>query len=82
MVNMHHEKDLKASSSKGAESPTNDADNDGNENGARVREVDLLRNKNKEAKETKRKLDFIDRDAKKPKKDQNQKSGGTQVKAP
>ncbi|GJU74130.1 zinc finger, CCHC-type, retrotransposon gag domain protein [Tanacetum coccineum] len=36
---------------------------------ARVREADLLRKKNKEAKEIKRKLDFVDRDAKKPKQD-------------
>ncbi|GKE01891.1 hypothetical protein Tco_1389874 [Tanacetum coccineum] len=34
MVNTHYEKALKASSSKAAESPTNDADNDGNENGS------------------------------------------------
>ncbi|GKA65299.1 hypothetical protein Tco_0765006 [Tanacetum coccineum] len=34
MVNTHHEKALKALSSKGAESPTNDADNDRNENGS------------------------------------------------
>nr|GEU77989.1 hypothetical protein [Tanacetum cinerariifolium] len=32
MVNMHHEKALKALSSKGAESPTNDVDNERNEN--------------------------------------------------
>nr|GEX87960.1 zinc finger, CCHC-type, retrotransposon Gag domain protein [Tanacetum cinerariifolium] len=49
---------------------------------ARVREANLLRKKNKEAKETKRKLDFIDRDAKKPKQDQSRRSGGTQVKSP
>nr|GFA88959.1 zinc finger, CCHC-type, retrotransposon Gag domain protein [Tanacetum cinerariifolium] len=49
---------------------------------ARVREADLLRKKNKEAKETKRKLDFVDRDAKKPKQDQSQRSGGTQIKTP
>nr|GFD30540.1 zinc finger, CCHC-type, retrotransposon Gag domain protein [Tanacetum cinerariifolium] len=49
---------------------------------ARVREADLLRKKNKEAKETKRKLDFVDRDAKKPKKDKSQRSGGTQIKTP
>ncbi|GJV35689.1 zinc finger, CCHC-type, retrotransposon gag domain protein [Tanacetum coccineum] len=44
---------------------------------ARVREADLLRKKNKEAKEIKRKLDFVDRDAKKPKQDQSRRSGGT-----
>ncbi|GJU81304.1 hypothetical protein Tco_1283669 [Tanacetum coccineum] len=33
---------------------------------ARVRQADLLRKKNKEAKETKRKLEFRDRDTKKP----------------
>ncbi|GJV67473.1 putative reverse transcriptase domain-containing protein [Tanacetum coccineum] len=49
---------------------------------ARVREADLLRKKNKEAKEIKRKLDFVDRNAKKPKKDQSRRSGGTQVKTP
>ncbi|GJU32355.1 putative reverse transcriptase domain-containing protein [Tanacetum coccineum] len=37
---------------------------------ARVRKADLLRKKNKEAKETKRKIEFRDRDAKKPKHDQ------------
>ncbi|GJZ16321.1 putative reverse transcriptase domain-containing protein [Tanacetum coccineum] len=50
---------------------------------ARVREADLLRKKNKEAKEakeTKRKIEFGDRDAKKPKNDQGRKSGGTQIK--
>nr|GEZ15056.1 putative reverse transcriptase domain-containing protein [Tanacetum cinerariifolium] len=99
MVNTHHEKALKALFSKGAESPTNDVDNERNENGsssdsgnlnfgddllsrARVREADLLRKKSKEAKETKRKLDFVDRDAKRPKQDQSQRSGGTQVKTP
>nr|GEX15628.1 hypothetical protein [Tanacetum cinerariifolium] len=46
---------------------------------AHLRESDLLRKKNKE---TKRKLDFIDRDAKKPKQDQSRRSGGTQVKTP
>nr|GEV44860.1 hypothetical protein [Tanacetum cinerariifolium] len=46
---------------------------------ARLREADLLRRKNKE---TKRKLDFIDRDAKKPKQDQSRRSGETQVKTP
>ncbi|GJZ12663.1 zinc finger, CCHC-type, retrotransposon gag domain protein [Tanacetum coccineum] len=38
---------------------------------ARVREMDLLRKRNKEAKEIKRKLEFVDRDAKKPKQDHN-----------
>ncbi|GKD23030.1 putative reverse transcriptase domain-containing protein, partial [Tanacetum coccineum] len=48
-----------------------------------VRVANLLRKKNKEAKEIKRKLDFVDRDAKfKPKQDQSQRSGGTQVKTP
>ncbi|GJW81552.1 putative reverse transcriptase domain-containing protein [Tanacetum coccineum] len=47
---------------------------------ARVREANLLRKKNKEAKEIKRKLDFVDCDAKKPKQDQSRISGGTQVK--
>ncbi|GJR54475.1 putative nucleotidyltransferase, ribonuclease H [Tanacetum coccineum] len=36
--------------------------------------------KNKEAKEIKRKIDFVDCDAKKPKQDQSRRSGGTQVK--
>ncbi|GKB32816.1 putative reverse transcriptase domain-containing protein [Tanacetum coccineum] len=49
---------------------------------ARVREADLLRKKNKEAKETKRKIKFGDRDVKKPKHDQRRKSGGTQIKTP
>ncbi|GKD80752.1 putative reverse transcriptase domain-containing protein [Tanacetum coccineum] len=49
---------------------------------ARVKEADLLRKKNKEAKEIKRKLDFVDRDAKKPKQDQIRRSDGTQVKTP
>nr|GEV63696.1 putative reverse transcriptase domain-containing protein [Tanacetum cinerariifolium] len=40
---------------------------------ARVREADLLRKKNKEAKETKRKIKFADHDAKKPKHDQGRK---------
>ncbi|GJT50586.1 zinc finger, CCHC-type, retrotransposon gag domain protein [Tanacetum coccineum] len=40
-----------------------------------IREVDLLRKKSKEAKETKRKLEFRDRDAKKPKQDHNRRSG-------
>ncbi|GKF22259.1 putative reverse transcriptase domain-containing protein [Tanacetum coccineum] len=42
---------------------------------ARVREADLLRKKNKEAKETKRKIDFRDRDSRKPKHEQGRKSG-------
>ncbi|GJZ49284.1 putative nucleotidyltransferase, ribonuclease H [Tanacetum coccineum] len=49
---------------------------------ARVREADLLRKKNKEVEETKRKIEFGDRDAKKPKNDQGRKSGGTQIKTP
>ncbi|GJV61665.1 putative reverse transcriptase domain-containing protein [Tanacetum coccineum] len=49
---------------------------------ARVREADLLRKKNKEANETKRKIEFGDRDAKNPKNDQGRKSGGTQIKTP
>nr|GEW06398.1 retrotransposon protein, putative, Ty3-gypsy subclass [Tanacetum cinerariifolium] len=49
-------------------------------NEVRVREVDLLRKKNKEAKENKRKLEFGDRDAKKPKHDQSRRSGGTSIK--
>nr|GEY95421.1 hypothetical protein [Tanacetum cinerariifolium] len=49
---------------------------------SRLREADLLRKKSKEAKETKRKLEFRDRDAKKPKKDHNRRSGGTQIKTP
>ncbi|GJR13571.1 putative reverse transcriptase domain-containing protein [Tanacetum coccineum] len=47
---------------------------------ARVREADLLRKKNKEAKENKRKIKFVDRDVKKPKHDQGRKSEGTQIK--
>ncbi|GJS44780.1 putative reverse transcriptase domain-containing protein [Tanacetum coccineum] len=47
---------------------------------ARVKEADLLRKKSKEVKETKRKIEFGDRDAKKPKHDQGRKSGGTQFK--
>nr|GEX02782.1 hypothetical protein [Tanacetum cinerariifolium] len=46
---------------------------------SRLREADLLRKKNKE---TKRKLDFVDQDAKKPKQDQVQRSGGTKIKTP
>nr|GFC30421.1 hypothetical protein [Tanacetum cinerariifolium] len=49
---------------------------------ARVRKADLLRKKNKEAKETKRKIKLRDHDAKKPKQDQGRKSGGTQIKTP
>ncbi|GKA48570.1 putative reverse transcriptase domain-containing protein [Tanacetum coccineum] len=44
-----------------------------------VREADLLRKKNKE---TKKKLEFGDRDAKKPKHDQSRRSGGTPIKTP
>ncbi|GJY71929.1 zinc finger, CCHC-type, retrotransposon gag domain protein, partial [Tanacetum coccineum] len=47
---------------------------------ALVRETDLLRKKNKEVKEVKRKIEFRDRDAKKHKHDQGRKSGGTQNK--
>ncbi|GJV85860.1 putative reverse transcriptase domain-containing protein [Tanacetum coccineum] len=42
---------------------------------ARVMETDLLRKRNKEAKEIKRKLEFVNRDTKKPKHDQSQRSG-------
>nr|GEX02878.1 hypothetical protein [Tanacetum cinerariifolium] len=42
----------------------------------------LIEGKNKEARETKRKIEFGDRDAKKPKHDQVKKSGGTQIKTP
>ncbi|GJR55067.1 putative reverse transcriptase domain-containing protein [Tanacetum coccineum] len=49
---------------------------------ARVREAYLLRKKNKEANETKRKLEFGDRDAKKPKQDYSQRGGKTQIKTP
>nr|GEU62330.1 hypothetical protein [Tanacetum cinerariifolium] len=45
----------------------------------KVGEPDLLRKKSKEAKETKRKLEFGDQDAKKPKQDHNRRSGGTQI---
>nr|GEV46749.1 hypothetical protein [Tanacetum cinerariifolium]GEX15505.1 hypothetical protein [Tanacetum cinerariifolium] len=41
MVNTHHEKALKASSSKGAESPTNDANNKRNKNGSSSESEDL-----------------------------------------
>ncbi|GKA74095.1 putative reverse transcriptase domain-containing protein [Tanacetum coccineum] len=47
---------------------------------ARVREADLLRKKNKEAKETKKKLEFGYRDAKKTKHDHGRRGGGTQAK--
>nr|GEX56069.1 hypothetical protein [Tanacetum cinerariifolium] len=46
---------------------------------AQLREANLLRKKNKE---TKRKLNFVDRDAKKPKQDQGRRSGETQIKTP
>ncbi|GJV93893.1 putative reverse transcriptase domain-containing protein [Tanacetum coccineum] len=46
---------------------------------ARLRKADLLRKKNQE---TKRKLDFVDQDAKKPKQYQSRRSGGTKVKTP
>ncbi|GKA15366.1 putative reverse transcriptase domain-containing protein [Tanacetum coccineum] len=49
---------------------------------ARVREVDLLRKKNKEVKDTKRKIEFGERDAKKPRHDHGRRSGGTQFKTP
>nr|GEW63593.1 hypothetical protein [Tanacetum cinerariifolium] len=49
---------------------------------ARVREVNLLRKKNKEVKETKRKIEFEDRDSKYPKHDQGRRSGGAQIKTP
>ncbi|GJR28787.1 putative reverse transcriptase domain-containing protein [Tanacetum coccineum] len=49
---------------------------------AQVRETDLLRKKNKEAKETKRKLEFGDHYTKKPKHDHGQRGGGTQTKTP
>ncbi|GJT77151.1 hypothetical protein Tco_1043876 [Tanacetum coccineum] len=41
MVNTHHEEVLKALASKGAESPTNDADKDANENGSSFGSKDL-----------------------------------------
>ncbi|GJX11802.1 putative reverse transcriptase domain-containing protein [Tanacetum coccineum] len=47
---------------------------------ARVREVDLQRKKSKEVKETRRKLEFDDRDAKKPKHDHGRKGGRNQTK--
>nr|GFC58503.1 zinc finger, CCHC-type, retrotransposon Gag domain protein [Tanacetum cinerariifolium] len=46
---------------------------------AQVREADLLM---KKAKETKRKLELGDRDAKKPKLDQSRRSGRTKIKTP
>ncbi|GKE65691.1 zinc finger, CCHC-type, retrotransposon gag domain protein, partial [Tanacetum coccineum] len=49
---------------------------------ARVREADLLRKKNKETNEAKRKLEFGDRDAKKPKQDYGRRGGKTQIKTP
>nr|GEX89107.1 reverse transcriptase domain-containing protein [Tanacetum cinerariifolium] len=49
---------------------------------AQVREADILRKKNKEAKETKRKIEFRDYDATKPKHDQRRKSRGTLIKTP
>ncbi|GJY79397.1 putative reverse transcriptase domain-containing protein [Tanacetum coccineum] len=49
---------------------------------ARVREADLVRKKNKEANETKMKLEFRDHDTKKPKHDHGQRGGGTQAKTP
>ncbi|GJR49048.1 putative reverse transcriptase domain-containing protein [Tanacetum coccineum] len=49
---------------------------------AQVREVDLLRKKNKEVKETKRKIEFRERDAKKPRHDHGRRSEGTQFKTP
>ncbi|GJS33131.1 putative nucleotidyltransferase, ribonuclease H [Tanacetum coccineum] len=51
-------------------------------NRAHVREEDLQRKKSKEVKETKRKLEFNDRDAKKPKHDHGRKGGGNQTKTP
>ncbi|GKB80930.1 putative reverse transcriptase domain-containing protein [Tanacetum coccineum] len=47
---------------------------------ARVREADLQRRKSKEVKDTKRKLEFRDRDAKKSKHDHGQKGGENQTK--
>ncbi|GJV39837.1 zinc finger, CCHC-type, retrotransposon gag domain protein [Tanacetum coccineum] len=54
----------------------------GNEKLKVEREANLQRKENKEAKETRRKLEFGNRDAKKPKQDHSQKSGGTQIKTP
>nr|GEU64583.1 zinc finger, CCHC-type, retrotransposon Gag domain protein [Tanacetum cinerariifolium] len=42
----------------------------------------FVKKEDKEAKETKRELDFVDRDAKKPKQDQSRRSGVTQIKTP
>ncbi|GKD41100.1 zinc finger, CCHC-type, retrotransposon gag domain protein, partial [Tanacetum coccineum] len=47
---------------------------------ARVREADLQTRKSKEVKESKRKLEYGDRDAKKPKHDHGRKGGGNQTK--
>ncbi|GJV61660.1 putative reverse transcriptase domain-containing protein [Tanacetum coccineum] len=47
---------------------------------ARVREVDLQRNKSKEVKESKKKLEYRDRDAKKPKHDHGRKGDRNQTK--
>nr|GEU50061.1 zinc finger, CCHC-type, retrotransposon Gag domain protein [Tanacetum cinerariifolium] len=47
-----------------------------------MKEMDLLRKRNKEGKETKRTFEFGDRDAKKPKHDQGRRSSGTQIKTP
>ncbi|GKE25022.1 putative reverse transcriptase domain-containing protein [Tanacetum coccineum] len=49
---------------------------------ARVREADLQRKKNKKVKETKRKLEFGYRDAKKSKHDHGRKGDGNQTKTP
>ncbi|GJV81525.1 zinc finger, CCHC-type, retrotransposon gag domain protein [Tanacetum coccineum] len=48
----------------------------------RVREADLLRKKIKETNETKRKLKFGNRDAKKPKQNYSRRGGKTQIKTP
>nr|GEV58838.1 putative reverse transcriptase domain-containing protein [Tanacetum cinerariifolium] len=47
-----------------------------------VRDANLLRKKNKDAKETKRKIEFGDRDVKKPKHDQGRNGRGIQIKTP
>ncbi|GJZ11845.1 putative reverse transcriptase domain-containing protein, partial [Tanacetum coccineum] len=49
---------------------------------ARVREADLQRKKSKEVQESKRKLEYRDCDAKKPKYDHGRKGGGNQTKTP
>ncbi|GJY95716.1 putative reverse transcriptase domain-containing protein [Tanacetum coccineum] len=49
---------------------------------ARVREVDMLRKKNKEIKEIKRKIEFGEQDAKKPRHDQEEKVEKTEVPKP